>query len=102
MKMDDAPEKRVELHLHTTMSAMDALTSVGPKAGAGQKRGQAGGGLGPPGHCHHRPRRGPVLPGRLAFAPKSIKILYGVEAYYINDVDDRVVVHGETEQPFDQ
>lgn len=25
-----------------------------------------------------------------------------MEAYYINDVDDRVVVHGETEQPFDQ
>ena len=38
----------------------------GSQAGAGQKRGQAGGGLGPPGHRHHRPRGGPVLPGRLA------------------------------------
>lgn len=31
---------------------------------------------------------------------KKIKVLYGVEAYYINDVDDRVVVHGEKEQDF--
>ena len=31
---------------------------------------------------------------------KKIKVLYGVEAYFINDVDDRVVVHGETERPF--
>ena len=29
-----------------------------------------------------------------------IKILYGIEAYFINDVDDRVVIHGETDAPF--
>ena len=31
---------------------------------------------------------------------KKIKVLYGVEAYFINDVDDRVVVHGDKEQDF--
>lgn len=54
MRMDNAPEKRVELHLHTTMSAMDALTAVGPKLGPERnvvKRAEAWG---------HRPSPSPI------------------------------------------
>lgn len=71
------------------------------QAGAGQKRGQAGGGLGPPAIAITDHGVAQSFPDAWHSA-KNIKILYGVEAYYINDVDDRVVVHGETEQPFDQ
>ncbi|NCE64247.1 PolC-type DNA polymerase III [Pseudoflavonifractor sp. 524-17] len=99
VKTDGAPEKRVELHLHTTMSAMDALTQVGPKLGPDKnvvKRAESWG---------HRAIAITDHGVAQAFpdawhSAKNIKILYGVEAYYINDVDDRVVVHGSAEQDF--
>ena len=100
MKQDTAPEKRVELHLHTTMSSMDALTAVGPKLGPDKnvvKRAEAWG---------HRAIAITDHGVAQAFpdawhSAKKIKLLYGVEAYFINDLDDRVVVHGEADQPFD-
>ena len=99
LKTDDAPEKRVELHLHTTMSSMDALTQVSPKAGPDKnvvKRAESWG---------HRAIAITDHGVAQAFpdawhSAKNIKVLYGVEAYYINDVDDRVVVHGDKEQDF--
>ena len=79
MKTDDAPEKRVELHLHTTMSSMDALTQVSPKAGPDKnvvKRAEAWG---------HRAIAITDHGVAQAFpdawhSAKKIKVLYGVEA----------------------
>ncbi len=99
VKMDDAPEKRVELHLHTTMSSMDALTQVGPKLGPDKnvvKRAESWGHRAIAITDHGVAQSFPDA----WHSAKKIKILYGVEAYFVNDVDDRVVVHGETEQDF--
>ena len=99
MKMDEAPEKRVELHLHTTMSSMDALTSVSPKLGPERnvvKRAEAWGHRAIAITDHGVAQSFPDA----WHSAKKIKPLYGVEAYFINDVDDRVVVHGEVQQPF--
>ena len=103
-RVDDAPEKRVELHLHTNMSAMDALTAVGSKNDSSIgvdknviKRAEAWGhraiAITDHGVAHAFPDAW--------HSAKKIKILYGVEAYYINDVDDRVAIHGEGDQGFD-
>ncbi len=100
MKEDTAEEKRVELHLHTTMSSMDALTSVGPKLGPDRnvvKRAEA---WGHPAIAITDHGVAQSFPDAWHSA-KKIKLLYGVEAYFVNDVDDRVAIHGETGAPFD-
>ena len=86
-RKDTAPEKRVELHLHTRMSNMDALTDTkkvikqairwGHPAIAITDRGVA-----------------QSFPDAWHAADGKIKILYGVEGYFVNNLDDRVAVHG--------
>ena len=39
---------------------------------------------------------------KVAGTDEVIKILYGCEGYYVNDVDDRIVVHGDKDMTFDQ
>ncbi len=100
LKEDTAQEKRVELHLHTTMSTMDALTSVGPKLGPDRNVVKRAESWGHPAIAITDHGVAQSFPDAWHSA-KKIKILYGVEAYFINDVDDRVAVHGETDAPFD-
>ena len=100
VRIDTAPEKRVELHLHTNMSSMDALTSVFPKAGPDRnviKRAESWG---------HKAIAITDHGGAQSFpnamhSAKNIKILYGCEGYYVNDVDDRIAVHGSLDASFD-
>ena len=100
MKEDTAPEKRVELHLHTTMSSMDALTSVGPKLGPDRNVVKRAETWGHPAIAITDHGVAQSFPDAWHSA-KKIKLLYGVEAYFVNDVDDRVAIHGETAVPFD-
>ena len=93
-RRDDAPEKRVELHLHTQMSSMDALTDVGKVVKQAAAWGHPAIAITDHGTVQAFPKARDAAKGK-------IKILYGVEGYYINDLDDRVAVHGGQEQDFD-
>ena len=93
-RRDDAPEKRVELHLHTQMSSMDALTDVGKVVKQAAAWGHPAIAITDHGTVQAFPKARDAAKGK-------IKILYGVEGYYVNDLDDRVAVHGGQEQDFD-
>ena len=91
---DKAEEKRVELHLHTRMSNMDALTDT--KAAVKQAAAWGHPAIAITDH-------GVVqsYPDAMKAAGGKIKILYGMEGYFINNLDDRIVVHGEQDAPLE-
>ena len=106
-RKDTAPgEKRVELHLHTVMSNMDALTST--KAAIKQAAAWGHKAIAITDHgcvqsftdALHVVEDWKGAP-KVAGTDEVIKILYGCEGYYINDVDDRVAVRGTADMAFD-
>ncbi len=100
-------EKLVELHLHTSMSNMDALTST--KAAIKQAAAWGHKAIAITDHgcvqsftdALHVVEDWKGAP-KVAGTDDTIKILYGCEGYYINDVDDRIVVHGAQDITFDE
>ena len=92
-RQDNAPEKRVELHLHTQMSSMDALTDVGKVVKQAAAWGHRAIAITDHGTVQAFPKARDAAKGK-------IKILYGVEGYYVNDLDDRIAVHGGQDQDF--
>ena len=99
-RKDTAKEgKRVELHLHTVMSNMDALTNTKAAIKQAAAWGHRAIAITDHGcvqsftdalHTVEAWGGGPKVAG----TDEEIKVLYGCEGYYINDVDDRVAVHG--------
>ena len=86
-RQDTAPVKRVELHLHTKMSNMDALTDTKEVIKEAIRWGHPAIAITDHGVAQS-------FPDAWHAAGDKIKILYGVEGYFINNVDDRIAVHG--------
>ncbi len=106
-RQDTTPgEKRVELHLHTVMSNMDALTNT--KAAIKQAAAWGHKAIAVTDHgvvqsftdALHTVEDWKGAP-KVAGTDQDIKILYGCEGYYVNDVDDRLVVRGGKDMSFD-
>ncbi|MDD6159971.1 MAG: PHP domain-containing protein, partial [Oscillospiraceae bacterium] len=95
-RKDTAEEKRIELHLHTKMSLMDALCDTKAVVNRAIEWGHPAIAITDHGvvqsfpDAYNASKRG-----------EKIKILYGVEAYFHNDVDEVVAVHGPGNMPLD-
>ena len=100
-RQDTAPEgKRVELHLHTTMSNMDALTNTAAAIKQAAAWGHRAIAITDHGCCQSftdalHTVEGKGGPPKVAGTDEPIKILYGCEGYYVNDVDDLCAVFGD-------
>jgi len=100
-RMDNATEKRVELHLHTQMSAMDAVTSATDLVKQAIKWGHPAVAITDHGVVQSFPEANHVIMDNYAGLVKKegkittqdildaapIKVIYGVEGYLVRDVE---------------
>ncbi|MCR5151426.1 MAG: PolC-type DNA polymerase III [Clostridiales bacterium] len=92
-KTDDAPEKRVELHLHTSMSQMDGVTGADKLVKRAIKWGHRAVAITDHGVVQAFPDAFKAAKG------SDIKIIYGMEGYMVDDSVTAVV--GGSKMPLD-
>lgn len=83
-RMDRAEEKRVELHLHTTMSTMDALIPPDVAVKTANKWGMPAIAITDHGNVQGYQK------AMLAAEKTGQKVIYGMEAYFVNDTASAV------------
>ncbi|MEA4824719.1 MAG: PolC-type DNA polymerase III [Clostridiaceae bacterium] len=87
-RQDTAEKKRVELHLHTNMSAMDGMSPAGALVERAAEWGHTAVAVTDHGVAQ-------AFPDAAAASKKTgVKILYGVEGYDLNDCADAQTVFG--------
>lgn len=91
-RKDNAPVKRVELHLHTNMSAMDALIPPDVAVKTAQAWGHPAVAITDHGNVQGFPE------AMLAADKTGMKVIYGMEAYFVNDTAS--AVYGNYEGDF--
>ncbi len=94
-RMDDASKKRVELHLHSTMSAMDGVSSISDYIKCAKEWGHSAIAL-----TDHAVVQ--AYPEAMEAAKKAgIKVLYGLEANVFDDKSP-IVTHYSSEIKYDE
>ena len=97
IRTDTADEKRVELHLHTRMSALDAVTDTKAAIRRAVEWGHPAIALTDHGVVQSFPDA-----AKASAADENIKVIYGLEGYFINDVESSTAVFGGRGAPEDE